>query len=217
MQQVAEPDALRALQGKVPGLDISGSSGAPGSSTRITIRGNSSLLGNNQPLFVVDGIPFDNGSNRLFDGLSDGSAYGSRIADLDPNNIASITVLKGAAAATLYGSRAANGVILITTKSGSAKASKKGLEITYNGSYAMENIANLPDYQNTYGTGTNFNYQQANGSWGAPFIGTQPYANLDSIPHWYDGRPGMEQFWGTKVPYRAYPNNVKACSGPAKS
>ena len=209
VQQVAEPDALRALQGKVPGVDITGSSGAPGSATRITIRGNSSLLGNNQPLFVVDGIPFDNSSNRIFSGLSDGSAYGSRIADLDPNNIQSITVLKGAAAATLYGSRAANGVILITTKSGNAKASKKGLEMTYNGSFAVENIANLPDYQNTYGTGTNFAYQQANGSWGAPFIGTKPYANLDSIPHWYDGIPGMEKYWGTMVPYRAYPDNVK--------
>jgi TonB-linked SusC/RagA family outer membrane protein len=209
VQQVSEPDALRALQGKVPGVNIQGTSGAPGSSTRITIRGNSSLLGNNQPLFVVDGIPFNNNSNRIFLGLSDGSAYGSRIADLDPNNIESITVLKGAAAAALYGNRAANGVVLITTKSGNAKASKQGLEITYQGSFGIENIANLPDYQNTYGTGTNFNYQQVNGSWGAPFIGTRPYANTDSITHWFDGRPGMEEFWGTNVPYRAYPDNVK--------
>ncbi len=209
LQQVSEPDALRALQGKIPGVNIQGTSGAPGSSTRITIRGNSSLLGANQPLFIVDGVPFDNSSNRLFNQLGDGSAYGSRIGDLDPNNIESITVLKGAAAAALYGSRAANGVVLVTTKSGNARASKKGLEITYNGSFGMENVANLPEYQNTYGTGTNFGYQQANGSWGAPFIGTRPYANTEEIPHWYDGRPGMEEFWGTTVPYRAYPDNVK--------
>ncbi len=209
IQQVAEPDALRALQGKIPGVNISGASGAPGSSTRITIRGNSSLMGNNQPLFVVDGIPFDNSTNSMFSGSANGSATGSRIGDLDPNSIESITVLKGAAAAVLYGSRAANGVVLVTTKAGNAGASKKGLEITYNGSIGIEQIANLPEYQNTYGTGTNFGYQQANGSWGAPFIGTQPYANTDSIAHWFDGRAGMEEFWGTQVPYRAYPNNVK--------
>jgi TonB-linked SusC/RagA family outer membrane protein len=209
LQQVAEPDALRALQGKVPGVNITSTSGAPGSSTRITIRGSSSLLGNNQPLFVVDGIPFDNSSNSMFSGLGDGSAYGSRAGDIDPNNIESITVLKGAAAAALYGSRAANGVVVITTKSGNAGASAKGMEITYNGSFGIEQIANLPDYQNTYGTGTNFNYQQANGSWGAPFIGTRPYATTDSISHWFDGRAGMEKYWGTNVSYQAYPDNVK--------
>ena len=209
VQQVAEPDALRALQGKIPGVNISGSSGAPGSATRITIRGSSSLLGNNQPLFVVDGIPFDNSSNAMFSGSTNGAAYGSRAGDIDPNNIESMTVLKGAAAAALYGSRAANGVVLIPTKSGNAQASRQGLEITYNGSVGFETIANLPDYQNTYGTGTNFQYQQANGSWGAPFIGTQPYANTDSIMHWYNGRPGMEEFWGVMVPYRAYPDNVR--------
>ena len=209
IQQVAEPDALRALQGKIPGVNISGASGAPGSSTRITIRGNSSLTGNNQPLFVVDGIPFDNSTNSMFSGSSNGSATGSRIGDLDPNSIESITVLKGGAAAVLYGSRAANGVVLVTTKAGNAGASKKGLEITYNGSFGIEQISNLPEYQNTYGTGTNFNYQQANGSWGAPFIGTQPYANTDSIDHWFNGRAGMESFWGTRVPYRAYPDNVE--------
>jgi TonB-linked SusC/RagA family outer membrane protein len=120
-----------------------------------------------------------------------------------------MTVLKGAAAAALYGSRAANGVILITTKTGSAKASKKKFEMTFSSSYAFEQISNLPDYQNTYGTGTNFNYQQVNGSWGSPFIGTRDYAITDSIEHWYSGRPGMSEFDGVMVPYQAYPNNVK--------
>jgi TonB-linked SusC/RagA family outer membrane protein len=209
LQQVAEPDPLRALQGKVAGVNIGGSSGAPGSSTRITIRGNSSMLGDNQPLFVVDGIPFNNDANATFSGLQQGTANTSRIADLDPNNIESMTVLKGAAAAALYGTRAANGVILITTKTGGGGISRKGLEITYTTSYSWETIANLPDYQNVYGTGVNFNYQQVNGSWGAPFIGARPYALVDSIPHWYAANPGMEQFAGILVPYRAYPNNVR--------
>lgn len=209
VSQVSEPDVLRALQGKIPGVNISGSGGAPGSATRITIRGNSSLLGSNQPLFVVDGIPYNNNEYRTFNQLGDGTAYSSRIADIDPNNISSMTVLKGAAAAALYGSRAANGVILITTKTGNAKASKKKLEMTFSSSYAFEQISNLPDYQNTYGTGTNFNYQQVNGSWGAPFVGSRNYANTDSILHWYSGRPGMSDYDGVFVPYQAYPDNVK--------
>ncbi|HEY5825896.1 MAG TPA: carboxypeptidase-like regulatory domain-containing protein, partial [Cyclobacteriaceae bacterium] len=210
LQQVSEPDPLRALQGKIAGVNITGSSGAAGSATRITIRGNNSLLGNNQPLFVVDGIPYNNDTNGTNPGqLTGGGAYGSRFSDLDPNNIESMTVLKGAAAASLYGTRAANGVILITTKTGASRASKKGLEISFNSSLSFEKIANLPDYQNTYGTGTNFNYAQSNGSWGAPFIGTKPYATLAEIPHWQDKVPGFENLWGTNVPYKAYPNNVK--------
>ncbi len=216
VQQVSEPDPLRALQGKVSGVNITGSSGAPGSSTRITIRGNSSLLNDNQPLFVVDGVPYNNdfvdaanGVNSNLGGLTEGGGFGSRISDLDPNNIESITILKGGAGAALYGSRAANGVVLITTKTGSARASRKGVEITFSTSYAIEKIGNLPDLQNKYGTGTNFGYQQANGSWGAPFIGATPYASLDSIPHWYSGRPGWGGVFDINVPYRAYPNNVE--------
>lgn len=215
VQGVAEPDPLRALSGKVPGVNINANSGAPGSSTKITIRGNSSLLNDNQPLFVVDGVPYNNdfitssGVNPGTGGLTGGGAFSSRMADLDPNNIESISVLKGGAAAALYGSRAANGVVLITTKTGSVKDYNKGFEVTYNFSYSVEKIGNLPNYQNTYGVGTKFNYAQANGSWGAPFPGTKPYANLDSIPHWYNGTPGFEELWGTNVPYRAYPDNVE--------
>ena len=217
VQMVSEPDAIRALQGKVAGVNISASSGAPGSSTRITIRGNSSLLNDNQPLFVVDGVPYNNdfvdaqnGVNSSIGGLTEGGSFGSRISDLDPNNIESITILKGGAGAALYGSRAANGVVLITTKTGGARVSSKGVEITFSSSYAFEKIANLPDYQNSYGTGTNFSYAQANGSWGTPFIGARPYASVDSIPHWFAGRPGWNgQFDNVRVPYRAYPTNVE--------
>src|SRR5690606_38759968 len=159
-----------------------------GSATRITIRGNTSLLGENQPLFVVDGIPYNNAENTSFNGLSNGAAYSSRFADIDPNNIESITVLKGGAAAALYGTRAANGVVVITTKTGRSVSSRKGLEVSFSSQYAMEQIGNLPDLQNRYGAGTNFSYAPANGSWGAPFPGTVPYSTISTIPHWYSGR-----------------------------
>ena len=116
--QKSEPDMLKSIQGKVAGVQISGSTGTPGSATRIIIRGNSSFLGDNQPLFVVDGIPYSNDQFNTSNQLSSGGSYASGISTLDPNNIKSMEILKGAAAAALYGSRAANGVILVTTKSG---------------------------------------------------------------------------------------------------
>ena len=109
-----------------------------------------------------------------------------------------MSVLKGATAAALYGARAANGVIVITTKSGSAAASRKGLEVTYSSTFGIEKIANIPEFSKHLWNGYEFYYAQANGSWGAPFVGTRPYASLDSIPHWYGGRPGMGAFDGVK-------------------
>lgn len=212
LQQISEPEAIRGLQGKIPGVYIQGSSGLPGSSTRVTIRGNSSLLGNNQPLYVVDGIPFSGGQSSTDSQLSNGASYSSRISDLDPNNIASMTVLKGGAAAALYGSRAANGVILITTKTGSRGASKKGLEVTLSTSYSVEKIANLPDYQNKYGAGVDFDYGNVNGSWGPAFD------EQATIPHWFGNNPSFPQFTTVdangnpvpiQTPYEAHPNNVK--------
>jgi TonB-dependent SusC/RagA subfamily outer membrane receptor len=157
LQQVSEADPLRALQGKVAGVNITGSSGAPGSSTRITMRGNRSLLGNNQPLIIVDGIPYDNTQTNTSNQLSGGGAYGSGLAAIDPNNIESMNILPpGGAGAALYGVRAANGVIVITTKTGTSRASRKGLEISVNSSFSIEEISGLPEYQNKYGTGTGF-------------------------------------------------------------
>ncbi len=207
--QISEPDPLRAIQGKVAGVNVIGSSGAPGSSSRITIRGNSSLTGQNQPLLVVDGIPFDNSFNTSAtqSSLVGGSGFSNRGVDIDPNNIESYTILKGAAAAALYGTRAANGVILITTKSGSTKA-RKGLGLSFSSGYSLERIANLPDLQNTYGAGANFHYSAANGSWGPAFGG-----QFSSIPHPYWGSQYTTVFpelQGVRVPYQAYPDNVKS-------
>ncbi|MEI7581916.1 SusC/RagA family TonB-linked outer membrane protein [Runella sp.] len=165
LQQRSEPDPLRALSGKVPGVNITAGNGAPGAGTRITIRGNNSFTGNNQPLFVVDGIPFDNGVNST-QGYNQNTVTSNRAYDIDPNNIESMTVLKGAAASALYGSRAANGVIVITTKAGS-KSARKGLEVTYNSSYSVENVSSLPEYQDSYTQGSNQTYNGGFiGNWG---------------------------------------------------
>lgn len=203
MQQVSEPDPLRALQGKVPGLSISSSTGAPGSATRVTIRGTSSFLGNNEPLYVVDGTPYFAEQYTTYNQLTGGGAYASPLAALDPNSIESISVLKGAAAASLYGSRAANGVIVITTKAGSPKMSKKGLEVTLSSSYSLEQIGNLPEYQNIYGNGTEFQYRNSNGSWGPKF------SSMDSIAVWPNYKAAFPELFGDSVAYVPQPNNVK--------
>ncbi|MBN8576803.1 MAG: SusC/RagA family TonB-linked outer membrane protein [Cytophagales bacterium] len=166
--QRSEVDPLRALQGKMPGVNIIGGGGAPGQSTKINIRGASSLTGNTQPLFIVDGIPFDNSVNAT-GGSSENTVFSNRAFDIDPNNIESFTVLKGAAAAALYGSRATNGVVVITTKAGK-KNTKKGLEITYNGSLNFQEISGIPNYQDVYTQGSNQVYNGGFiGNWGAPF------------------------------------------------
>lgn len=204
--QKAEPDPLRALEGRIPGVDISGSSGAAGSATRVTIRGNSSFLGGNQPLYVVDGIPYSNDevatSNQL---LGTGGAYGSSFSTLDPNDIESINVLKGAAAAAIYGSRAANGAVIITTRSGSKnrKFSQKGMEVTYRSSMAWEQVSNLPEYQNTFGAGADFVANNYNGSWGAPF------SEVDSLHTWPGYQNAYPELFEGRVPYKANPNNVR--------
>jgi TonB-linked SusC/RagA family outer membrane protein len=203
--QKSEPDMLKGLQGKVAGVDIRTSQGTPGAATRINIRGNTSFFGKNEPMIVVDGIPYNNDQVTTSQQTSGGGAYSSGLSSLDPNDIASMNVLKGAAAAALYGSRASNGAIVITTKSGSAGRSKKGLEVTYSSSLAFEKVAGLPDYQNDYGAGSQFSYQPANGSWG-PKFGT-----LDSIPAWTDYLTAFPELFSStgKTPYKAYPNNVK--------
>ena len=113
--QKSESDPLRALTAKVPGVNVVGGGGAPGQSTKINIRGISSLTGNTQPLFVVDGIPFDNSVNASTNS-NGGTQFSNRAFDIDPNNIESMTILKGAAAAALYGSRATNGVVVISAR-----------------------------------------------------------------------------------------------------
>ncbi len=219
--QKSEPDILRSLEGKVPGVSITSGGGAPGQSTKINIRGITSFSGNNQPIIIVDGIPFDNSVNNST-GINQNSVYSNRLYDIDPNNVESITVLKGANAAALYGSGAQNGAIVITTKTGT-QIKSKGLEVTYNVSYSTEKISDIPDYQNVYGQGSNQNYNGGFiGNWGAPFgsqrdalnkqLGYDRYTPTnapDSVPHPLVttgfARPRFSSVFpelvGTKVPY----------------
>ncbi|MDH5827768.1 SusC/RagA family TonB-linked outer membrane protein [Sphingobacterium faecium] len=200
--QKSEPDLLKSMQGKVAGVDIRASQGTPGAATRFQIRGNSSFYGDNQPLIIVDGVPYDNNMTETSSMTSGGGAYGSGISNLDPNDIQSMNVLKGSAAAALYGSRGSNGVVIITTKSGSTKIGQ-ATEVTLRSGVSIENIANLPEYQNSYGAGSQLNYSNSNGSWGPNF------KNLDSIATWPTYLAAYPELFGKKVPYKAYPNNVK--------
>ncbi|MGY0037541.1 TonB-dependent receptor plug domain-containing protein [Pedobacter sp. NJ-S-72] len=140
-----QPNLVNALQGKVAGVQINNSSGAPGSSASINIRGGSSLSGNNQPLFVVDGIPIDNSTPVSQGGLIASAAPASnRAIDINPEDIESITVLKGPSAAGLYGLRAASGAIVITTKKGASGAGK----ISYSNNFSFDHVNKLPNFFN---------------------------------------------------------------------
>ena len=205
----SEPNVLNALQGKVSGVNITGASGLAGTSTNINIRGITSLTGSNQPLFVVDGIPVSNDTDRTNGGAA-GTLYGAqtanRAADIDPNNIANISILKGPAAAALYGSRASSGAILITTKSG-ADVNKK-LEVVLTTGYNFQHVMGLPDFQNDYGQGLNGVITTASGagniltgsanSWGPRFGTTPTLAN------------GLLLANNTNLPYQAYPDNISS-------
>jgi TonB-linked SusC/RagA family outer membrane protein len=221
--QKSEPDVLKGLAGKVPGVDIRSGQGAPGSASRIQIRGVSSFNGG-EPLIVVDGIPYSNNYVTTSNPFSGGGAYGSGLGDLDPNDVESINILKGAAAASLYGSRAANGVLLITTKSGNPRKGAKSLNVSYKTGYSIEKISDIPEFQNEYGAGANFRVQSSNGSWGGKFgkgviynatgdvTGTSA-SGIDSIPAttWatmYASYP--ELFPNGKLAYKANPNNVSS-------
>ncbi|WP_433901207.1 SusC/RagA family TonB-linked outer membrane protein [Sphingobacterium puteale] len=202
--QNSEPDLFKNLQGKVAGVDIRTSQGTPGAATRFQLRGNNSFSGETQPLIIVDGVPYDNTMTETSNMTSGGSGYGSGIANLDPNDIETFNILKGSAAAALYGSRASSGVVIITTKSGSAKLDKP-TSITLKSSVSTENLANLPQYQNMFGAGSQFNYSNSNGSWGPKF------GSIDSIPMWPSYIDAFPELYppGSKVAYRAYPNNIK--------
>lgn len=144
-----ETDLARVLNGKAAGLNILNSSGLSGSGTNINIRGLNTLTGNSQPLFVVDGVPFDN-ATHLQAGFTFGNNAPNRLLDIDPNNIENVSILKGLSATTLYGESGRNGVILITTKNGATDKQKS--EVTVSQSYTTTK-AILPEYNDKYGGG----------------------------------------------------------------
>lgn len=219
IEQRTEGDVGRVLNGKASGVVINQTSGLSGSGTNIVIRGLNSITGSNQPLFIVDGVPFSSDTNTNGD-FVDGNNGSSRFLDLDPNNIESVNVLKGLAAATLYGSAGKNGVILVTTKGGRTTKGPKKNEITVTQSYFINEIASLPDYQNRFGNGFDQSYGLFFSNWGPGFYqdGLGGYGDPNSgigadgtIPHPYD-RASLSnvfpEFTGARLPWKPY-NNVK--------
>lgn len=179
-------EVTNALAGKVAGVQVSGAGGGFAGSN-VTIRGFSTFTGSNQPLYVVDGIPLDNSGGG--NSVNTGVVNSSRISDINPQDIESVNVLKGAAATVLYGSRAASGVILITTKKG-----KKGQrnQISFGTNTAVGSVSRMPDFQNEYSQGTNGQYNNSvTGSWGAKIAG-------QSVKNWF----------GEDEILQAYPDNI---------
>ena len=193
-------DVTGAMAGKVAGLQVNTTSGDPGAASSVIIRGISSINGNNQPLYVVDGVPLQEttrqamGHTRAMGGLS----------SINPNDIENMTVLKGAAATALYGSRAANGVIVITTKSGK-KQGERNFQISYDGSVQWRNVSLLPKMQNKFGQGWNGTQTFIeNGSWGPELDGsTQVYGpiwNHQQLIHEYSAlEDNIKDFFDTGV------------------
>ena len=204
---------MSALSGKIAGLQVISGGSNLGGSSRITLRGVNSITGNNQPLYVIDGVPLDNtdmNSSATING-SAGKDMGSTIQDINPDDIANINVLKGPSAAALYGSRAANGVILITTKKGAGDDNKIAIEL--NTGIEFENVVRLPERQKLYGGGYNTSFDRAtiNGkeynivdyasdeSWGPKLDGT-------SVLHWYNLDPEYASDYLNPEPW-VYPDN----------
>jgi len=197
-------DIARILQGKIAGVTINSTGGSAGAGSQINIRGYSTITGNTQPLWVVDGVPFSGATNDASGFTTGGTATAtSRFLDLDPNAIESVTVLKGLAATVLYGDQGRSGVILVTTKSGSKK--KRVPEISFQQTVGVSEIASLPDFQKNYGNG----FQQLTNT--AQFFSNYGanYNEFDSIAHPYQFNtdlsrrdPFLSQFAYQRIPFR---------------
>jgi len=184
-----ETDISKILTGKIAGVEINTGGGFLGTTANVIIRSKNSISGDNQPLYIIDGAPIS----------------GDRSYDLDPNNIASTSVLKGLAASTLYGEDGRNGVIVITTKTGQGGTIDKKFEVTLSSTTAFLDVSNLPDYQNKYGQGADNTINTTFfGNWGAAFNGQTVPHHL-SIPAYADVFP---EYQGATVEYKAVPNNV---------
>ncbi len=163
-----ETDLTRVLQGKTAGIEITTQNGISGSANKVIIRGMNSFSGNNNALYVIDGVPYSNDTNAAGD-FVDGNSGSSRSFDIDPNNIENIDILKGLAATTLYGTDGRNGVILITTKTGSTKNISAKQEVNISTSYFFNEVASLPDYQDKYGGGFDQAFGWFYSNWGPGF------------------------------------------------
>ena len=192
LTKAKETNVMNSLSGKVAGLVVQNTAGGASGSTRVLLRGNTEMTGNNQPLYVIDGVPLDN-TNFGSAGTEGGYDLGDGISAINPDDIENMTVLKGPAASALYGSRASHGVILITTK----KADKDKISVEYNGSFTVDQqLAKWDDIQEEYGMGYGGQYQNTattgtNASWG-------PKADNYLV----------EYFDHEKRPFQMFPNNA---------
>jgi TonB-linked SusC/RagA family outer membrane protein len=198
ISETSEPNLVNTIEGKVAGVRVTNSQGDMGSS-RIVIRGETSISGNNQPLFVINGFPVDNDQQL---GTAPSRDFANPISDINPNDIESISFLKGPNAAALYGSRAAHGVVLIKARSG---RKKKGLGITVNSNTSFDNLLTLPKYQNIFGQGANGDFSYKDGAGGG--------INDNVDESWgpkMNGRLIAQFFDGTPTPFVPHPDNVKS-------
>ncbi|MGB4776514.1 MAG: SusC/RagA family TonB-linked outer membrane protein [Daejeonella sp.] len=191
-------NVMSGIQGKVAGVVIS-NAGAPGASTKVIIRGVSSFSGGNNPLYIVDGVPINN--TTLTNDFTGGAAqfsrsvdFGNQANDINPDDVESVTILKGASATALYGSRAAHGVVMVTTKKGQMN---QKMRITYTGAVNFSNVLRTPQTQNVFGQGWPLQAYEENGSWGPKLT-------------------GLTRDWGTEVdgvrltkPYAYVENNIR--------
>lgn len=199
LNTTGDPSVIGALDGKVAGLQMNTASTGLGGSTKITIRGNSSLTDNNQPLWIVDGVPFtDNSSSEV--STYGGYDRGGTSFDLNPEDIESISVLKGPNAAALYGSRAGNGVILVTTKRGSKK---EGLGLTYSGSFTWSQASEATKMQNKFGQGEKGMFSYVYDDDGNPVS----LSGASSFGPAYDGSM-QPTYTGELIPYSYYGNKM---------
>lgn len=194
LTKAKETNVINSMAGRVPGLVVSQTAGGPSGSTRVILRGSTEMTGNNQPLYVIDGIPLDN-TNYGSAGTSGGFDLGDGISSINPDDIENMSVLKGPAASALYGSRASHGVILITTKKANGK---DNFSVEYNGTLTFDTqLAKWNDIQQVYGMGSNGTYSidavsNTNKSWG-------PKA---------DGSNKLKYFDGVERPYLIIPDNT---------
>ena len=221
LSMAKDPNLLKSVAGKVAGVNITSTTGALGASARIQIRGISTFTGDNQPLFVVDGIPILN--SRI---TANDVDLGNNASALDPETIETMSVLKGPSATALYGSRGMNGVVLITTKQG--QMGKRATEITFSSSLTFDKVSTMPKYQNKYGQGEfgdEYTYQLYKESGGT--LSYQDYARTESF-NYVDGRGNgvgddvdeswgarldagllVDQFHGKNQPWISHPNNIR--------
>ncbi len=196
LTKAKETNVINSMAGRVPGLVVSQTAGGPSGSTRVILRGSTEMTGNNQPLYVIDGVPLDN-TNYGSAGTSGGFDLGDGISSINPDDIENMSVLKGPAASALYGSRASHGVILITTKKANGK---EKFSVEYNGTLTFDTqLAKWNDIQQVYGMGSNGTYNidaisNTNKSWG-------PKA---------DGSNMLKYFDGVERPYLIIPDNTSA-------